>query len=76
MCHMRCVLSPPYACATSSGTGPKPPNHSPKPPFILAMALKRVRFAVEEERCEHCSQTGHKLREQQRRLGTELRLQR
>ena len=31
-------------------------------PRFLTMALKRVRFALEDERCEHCSQTSRKLK--------------
>ncbi len=39
------------------------------------MALKRVRFAIEEEDCERCSQLGRKLKEQGRTLDTVLRQQ-
>ena len=38
--------------------------------------VKRVRFAIEEERCEDCSQTARKLRRHQRALDSALRLQR
>lgn len=38
--------------------------------------VKRVRFAIEEERCEDCWETGRKLRQQQRALDNALRLQR
>lgn len=39
------------------------------------MALKRVRFALQEEGCEYCFHTRRQLRQQQRSFDTALRRQ-
>lgn len=69
----------PVSCAPcwrqvrAPAAAPQPQKiNAPAPSHPSKMAPKRVRFAVEEERCEDCSQTCRTLRKQQRRLDAQL----